>query len=323
MSLNAKHGFALVTYKDVGQVIDLIEVLNKMFDYPPISIHHDERHSNFDVSSLEPNVSHIPQHFITGWGTIGTCKAMSSTIEHLMSRQDSPEWFHLITGHCYPIKSASSFNNFFDASDFDLYIHQSTIYPTIKPTAWELEMQKRYVRAFVRLPFLTRNFKLMYKYLSLPFLSKDVPFSPSYACRSGGTYYSGNRAAALALKQGMGDNKLIRWFSKRQIIDEALPATIFGNTDTLRIATNDLRFVRWLDPKLHPNEPNPKTLSIDDFSEIEQSDKFWARKFLPGRSDSLRQKIREVILLPRFCPDCRLPRVTARPIASSKARTLR
>lgn len=291
-----KIGFALVTYRDVEQAFDLIELLNRMLDNPPISMHHDFRQSSLDRTRLSSNVQQIPEAFKTGWGTMETVLAMTKSIEHLMSRSDAPDWFYLITGHCYPIKTATQMIKSLEGASYDLYLKQSIVYPAENPRPWDLEMQSRYVAPLLRVPFITRKRKIMYKYKALPINPAKQPFSDSFPCRSGATYFTGNRKAAEALAKGMADNNLIRWFDKRPIIDEALTQTILGNEPELRISKTDLRFVKWLDPSIYPDEPNPKTLRMEDFDEIAQSDMHIARKLLPGKSDELRRRIRKEIL---------------------------
>ncbi len=292
----AQVGFALVTFRDVVQALDLIDVLNQMFDHPPVSLHHDFRQCDFDLGKLSPNVQHIPERFKTGWGTLGTVMAMTKSIEQLMHRQDAPEWFYLITGHCYPIKTAEQMIWSLQESPYDLYMKQSPVYPKPNPTAWELEMQERYVRPQLRVPFITRAGKLMFKYRALPQSWAKPPFSDTFPCRSGATYFTGNQKAAETLRRGMENQSLLKWFEKRPIVDEALTQTILANDPELRVSKTDLRFVKWLDPKLYPDEPNPKTLRMEDFDEIAASEMHFARKLMPGKSDELRGRIRREIL---------------------------
>lgn len=221
-------GFALVTYKDTAQAVDLIDLLNRMFDHPPISLHHDLRLSSFDISALSPNVQHIPERFRTGWGTLETVLAMWKTIDHLMNRPDAPEWFYLITGHCYPIKTAAQMLKGLRESPYDLYLKQSAVFPVESPQPWDIEMQSRYVNPQIRVPFIARNGRIMHKYVILPQKWAKHPFSAEFPCRSGATYYSGNRRAYETLRRGFADRKLVRWFEGRPIIDEGRRRRFWG-----------------------------------------------------------------------------------------------
>lgn len=289
-------GFALVSYRDPEQTLDLIHLLCEMFDGPPIAIHHDQRYSRLKLRDCPSNVRLIPETFRTGWGTLATVRAMASCIRHVMEAPERPEWFTLITSHCMPIQPAAQIREFLSASPHDVFIRQSVVYPLENPTPWELEMQERYVKDRIRIPVINRSRRLTYKYKSLGTIPDDCPFSENFPCRSGVTYVTGNHKAAATLERAMENDTLIRWLSRCPIVDECLFATAFGNDPDLSIAPTDLRFIKWLDPSQNPGEPNPKTLTEDDFDELAASGMQFARKLLPGKSDGLRAKIKTELL---------------------------
>lgn len=287
-------GFALVTFRDVEQALDLVEVLNVMFGDPPISLHHDFAQTALDERRLPGNVRLIPEAFSTGWGTLSTVQAMASTIDHLMSGSRSPDWFYLITAHCYPIKTAAEIRSFLKNTSYDLFMKQSVVFPKEQPHPWDVEMQGRYVKGFARIPFRASSGRRMHKYVPMPGISRP-PFSEAFPCRAGTTYYTGNRRAAEELARGMRDRRLLRWYEKRPIVDESLPQTILGNSG-IAIAQDDLRYVEWVDPAKEPGEPNPRTLDARHFDRIVGSSGHFARKLMPGRSDELRARIRREVL---------------------------
>lgn len=289
-----KIGFALATYKDVTQVLDLLALLDEMFDSPPISIHHDQRKSRLDYRLLPPNVIIVPEQFDTGWGTLNTCLAMAAGVRALMDSQDSPDWFYLITGHCMPIQTAATMREELAKSEFDVYMRQSCVYPCDGPSAWQAAMQERYVWPNQKVG----SFRESNIFASL-FGFRDCrdqvqnPFSASYPCRVGRTYFTGNKSAALALQDGLTNREVLAWLKNRPIVDECLFASLLGNNPRLRISQSDLRFTIW------GEGPHPKTLSMEDFDSLCSSGMHFARKLLPGISDQLRIHLRERVLTPQ------------------------
>lgn len=287
MSSQPPIGFALVTYRDAENTYRLLRTLNRVFGDPPISIHHDFTQSILSLSEYGGSIRLTDRQFRTGWGTISTVLAMEAAIEHLMERSDAPRWFYLITGHCYPIIQADKALAFLDSSGCDLFMQQAPFYPPLFHHARTEEWCERYIYPLFRLSFPSRRGGWGYRYLTLRRTGSGSPFSASFPCRSGPTYFTGNAAAASALSHGFRDRSLLRWYSKRPIVDESIFQTILGNAPGLRIRDDDLRFIKWPDLEKEPDETKPKTLRIVDAPEIAASPAHIARKFLPGRSDEL------------------------------------
>ncbi|HWA82524.1 MAG TPA: beta-1,6-N-acetylglucosaminyltransferase [Fimbriimonadaceae bacterium] len=288
MSLEPAVGFALVTYRDTEMVCRLLATLNRAFGDPPVSIHHDSRQSKLDLSAFGGNVRLVGTARRTGWGTMQTALAMAETISHLMSRSDAPRWFYLVTGHCYPLVTGDEARGFLDSSPYDLYMEQSPFYPGgVDNSPRYEEWCERYIYPQLRYPFPIRHGRIGMRTHILARSGKGSPFGEAYPCRSGSTYFTGNFAVAEAIEAGLADDRLLRWFAKRPVVDEAFVQTILGNTPGLRISNDNLRFIKWPDLRLEPNEEKPKTLTMADAPEIARSGAHFARKFLPKRSDEL------------------------------------
>lgn len=287
MSLEPAIGFALVTYRDPDSIYRLLTTLNRVFGDPPISIHHDHRQSELRLENFGVNVQLLRSPSKTGWGTFQTTLAMASSIIHLMSRPDSPRWFYLITGHCYPLVTGDCARDFLDSSHFDLFMDETAFYPGDKSHPRYEEWCERYVYPSIRYPFPNRKGQLRTRSRIIAKSGQASPFGATFPCRAGSSYFTGTRAAAEALESGLRDRSLLRWFRSRQIVDEALCQTILGNAPHLRISNDNLRFIKWPDLRIEPDEEKPKTLTIADAGEISTSTAHFARKVLPGRSEEL------------------------------------
>ncbi|HVT12712.1 MAG TPA: beta-1,6-N-acetylglucosaminyltransferase [Fimbriimonadaceae bacterium] len=287
MSLEPAIGFALVTYRDPELIRRLLAALNRVFGDPPISIHHDDRKSRLDLGGFGGNVRLVRPRRRTGWGTFETTLAMAESIAHLMSRPDAPRWFYLLTGHCYPLVTGDAARDFLDSSPYDLYMDQTPFYPGGESNPRYEEWCDRYVYRQIRYPFPNRQGRIGMRTRIVGRSGKGSPFGEAYPCRSGSTYFTGNQAVTEAIEAGLADDRLRRWFARRLVVDEAFFQTILGNTSGLRISSDNLRFIKWPDLRLEPNEEKPKTLTMADAPEIALSAAHFARKILPGRSDEL------------------------------------
>ncbi len=279
-------GFALATYRDQELTHRLLRTLNRVFADPPIEIHHDFGQSALDVSSFGANVRVVNPWFRTGWGSLDTVKAMATAIERLMCRADAPQWFYLVTGHCYPTVTADDAFGFLDAGGFDLCMEQTDFYPTRPEHPRYEEWCERYVYPQLRVT-LPWEQRFKYRYRTLRRSGEGSRFTQAFPCRSGATYFTGSTAAAAVLAEGFRNKELVDWYAKRPIVDESLFQTILGNS-SLRVHKGDLRFIKWVDPaKLPPGEMNPVTLTLEDADAIRASGMHIARKIVAGKSDSL------------------------------------
>ena len=99
-------GFLLITHTQPDQVRRLIHRLNAIFDQPSIVCHHDFAQSNLPIEECPGNVSFVLPHHPTGWGIFSTVEATVHAIRQMYEAPASPDWFVLLSGADYPIKSA-------------------------------------------------------------------------------------------------------------------------------------------------------------------------------------------------------------------------
>jgi len=289
-------GFALVSHRDPDNILRLLRALNRVFDDPPVSIHHDFSQSPLDLCGFGANVAQVERRYKTGWGTIGTALAMVGAIEHLMDRSDAPRWFYLVTGHCYPVLPADKALAVLDSSGCDVFMEQDRFYPTPTDHPRREEWCERYVYPIARLKFPSRRGGWGYRHVVLRHSARRCPFSGDFSCRAGSAHITGNAAAASALTDGFRNRDFVRWYAKRPLVEESSFQTILGNSPGLRLHDGDLRFIVWPDPRTEPDEKRPKTLRASDAQAIAESNAHFARKFLPGESDDLIELIDNELL---------------------------
>ena len=104
-------GFVLLTHNNPRQAHRLVTKLNSMFDDPPIAWHHDFTSCDLPSALITSNILMVTPHIRTEWGKFSLLDAMIMALQLLFSSQQ-PDWFVLLSGSDYPIKSASKISRF-------------------------------------------------------------------------------------------------------------------------------------------------------------------------------------------------------------------
>lgn len=274
-------GFIILTHNKPHQTIRLINTLNRMFDFPPIVCHHDFSKSDFSVDALTKNILLVHPHLQTAWGKFSVVDAMLSALK-LMYKTSMPDWFILLSGADYPIKSARQILYDLGSSPYDVHIHHEQIKYNDYEGAWQELCFERYCVIKYRMPVLSRKLRLINivltiknPYVTAPFL----PFSTDLRCFAGAQWFCANRKAAEYLTEFHSTRPALASHYRRLdpysiAPDESYCQTIFGNAPHLKVSHNNWRYVDWSIGGSHP-----KTLLFDDLPKINASPAHFARKF--------------------------------------------
>ena len=276
-------GFVLLTHNKPNQIIRLINTLNCMFDNPPIACHHDFTQCNFPIDALTENVSLVSPHLQTGWGRFSIVDAMLLALQSLFESRDPPEWFILLSGADYPIKSANQILNDLSSSRYDAHIHHEQISFERYERYWQELCYKRYCVKKFTIPFVSRQLRLTRRVITLshPWLTASfIPFSDNFHCFAGEHWFSANsRAARCLLNYHNTKPSLATHYRKLEdfgaiIPDESYYQTILCNQKDLKISGNPWRYIFWSDDGV-----GPKTLGLEDMPNLLASNAHFARKF--------------------------------------------
>jgi hypothetical protein len=272
-------GFILLTHRQPKQIYRLIDKLNRMFNYPPIVCHHDFYKCDLSVDTLPKNVSFVRPHIETAWGKFSIVEATVEAIKLMYESANSPDWFVLLSGSDYPIKTAEQILDDLSTSKYDAHInHEEVIYKVYKENVkmglvWQILAHQRYCSyELVSIPWLNNfQFRLEHPLLTKPFL----PFSDQLRCFGGGQWFSANkRAAEYIIEFHSQKNALTSHYRQRMFADESYFQTILANTPHLHLKNDDYRYVDWSTKAAHP-----KTMVIEDLPNLLASSCHFARKF--------------------------------------------
>ncbi|WP_392534816.1 beta-1,6-N-acetylglucosaminyltransferase [Nostoc sp. C117] len=277
-------GFILLTHTKPLQIYRLINKLNRMFNYPVIVCHHDFSICDLSVDSLSKNIFLVRPHIQTEWAGFTLVEATVKALELMYELPDAPDWFVLLSGGDYPIKTAKQILDDLGSNSYDAYIqHEKITYETYRydireSMVWQKNSYQRYcTKSFV--------FNLSKKYcaqLNLeirfehPLLTKPfLPFSSKLACFSGSQWFCANRKAAeYIIDFHSQKNALTLYYSKLKYTDESYFQTILANAPYLRLQNDRRRYIDWSNGGSHP-----KTLLMEDLPNLLASSAHFARKF--------------------------------------------
>lgn len=277
-------GFILLTHTKPLQIYRLINKLNMMFNYPLIVCHHDFSKCDLSGDTLSKNVLLVRPHLQTEWAGFALVEAPIQALRLMYEVPDPPDWFVLLSGADYPIKTARQILDDLTSSSSDAYIqHEQITYKTyksdVKPNM--LWLKNSYQR------YCTKSFSFDYskKYLAHlnleiclehPLLTKPfLPFSKKVACFSGSQWFCANsKAAKYIIDFHSQINPLTLYYSKLKYADESYFQTVLANASHLKLQNDRRRYIDWSDGGCHP-----KTLLMEDLPNLLASSAHFARKF--------------------------------------------
>ncbi|WP_341529209.1 beta-1,6-N-acetylglucosaminyltransferase [Nostoc sp. UHCC 0302] len=271
-------GFILITHRNNLQLNRLINKLNSMFNYPLIVCHHDFSKCDLSVDKLPKNVLLVRPHLQTEWAGFSVVEATGKALKLMYEVADAPDWFVLLSGADYPIKTARQILDDLTSNPYDVYIQYEQItYKTykqdLKPNMlWQKNSYQRYcTKSFSFHYFKNLEISLDHPLLTKPFL----PFSKKLACFSGSQWFCANRKAAnYIIDFHSQKNALTLYYSKIKYADESYFQTVLANAPHLKLKNDRRRYIDWSASGCHP-----KTLLMEDLPNLLASSAHFARKF--------------------------------------------
>lgn len=229
-----------------------------------VVVHHDPRGITLRLPR-SPQLFRVPDPLEASWGRIGLARAVLHSLR--FARRAVPElsWILIVSGQDYPCRSMTAIESELADSPYDAYLRWFMVGP---PTAdvlpWQAVARRRYL-----------------KRIRLPGTHRHVPFPRAHPFRSGLDLYIGDmwtnltQAAVDHIEEQRARHPSIeRYLARCQVPDEALlPTLLLNQSDSLEIANDRKRYIRWT-----PRSAHPETLTLKDAFQIRYSGDFFARK---------------------------------------------
>jgi hypothetical protein len=278
-------GFVLLTHHQPQQIYRLIAQLNKMFNYPPIVCHHDFSKCDLAIDHLPKNISFVRPHLQPKWADFSIVEATIKAIELMYQSANAPDWFILLSGSDYPIKTAKQILDDLSSGEYDAYInHEQVQYKVYRENPkisliWQKLAYQRYCS--LKLFSIPSSNKKLYPNgqeirVEYPLLTKlFFPFFDKFNCFVGDQWFCANqRAAEHILKFHNENNAITSHYRCRLFADESYFQTILANAPQLNLKNDNYRHVIW-----PPRSAHPKTMVMEDLPRLLSSSAHFARKF--------------------------------------------
>lgn len=99
-------GFVILSHNNPRQLLRLVRCLQRIYDNPPIAIHHDRSQSPLHQDEFPSDIKFVTPHVKTRWGQFSVVIAALRALE-LLYQNAPPDWFVLLSAADYPTMAAA------------------------------------------------------------------------------------------------------------------------------------------------------------------------------------------------------------------------
>ena len=286
-----KQAILITAYKNMDHLNRIVRFFDTSGFYCFIHIDKKSSVSKSEIEDLKAkdNVNFVSQEYSITWGGINHLKAILHLLDRALKECDA-EYFHLITGHDFPIKPVEEFNSFFEKN-------RGVEFLEVNPLPyknWENGGMDRFLlynvydfidgRTGMKERFAKGLLKLQRKLRIQRKLPKDFP-----ALFGGSTYWSLSRnCIEYVLNYLQTHPSFLKRFRYSFCSEEVFFQTIVMNSPLKEnVVNNSLRFILW--EKRNGNFP--ANLDESDYDSMIKSDALFARKFEYPVSEGLLKKM--------------------------------
>lgn len=297
-----KIAYLILAHKGAEQLARLIDRLSKTGD----SFVHVDKKVKIDEfqDCLKPiqNVYLEKKRKPVYWGGWSIVKAYMGLMQKALESETHYDRIVLMTGQDYPLMKDTEINKFFEEHTETEYIMAYNIMNSTVVTDKNKLLRRWYFDAPFKSVFLQRIYKgIMYRLITKNFARKKIslsldgrPVDPYF-----GQMLSGftRKGAELVLKTYLEDKKFNRVMKRAHAPDELYWQTIIFNSDLRKntvqggVEHEITEHFGWAPLHYHHYDVDTSIFTEDDFDEIKNSEYMFIRKVVPGKSDSLMDKI--------------------------------
>lgn len=291
-----RQAILITAYKNFDHLKEIIDFFDHNFR---VYIHIDKK-ANFSKKQLldlkmNPIVSLVSQHYKVNWGGLNHLRAILHLSEEAL-RDQSNLYFHLISGHDYPIKSLEDFVIFSsDQKDSDFLEYFS-----VPKEGWADNNGMDRLEYFNFYDYLNaKNLKQNGWIRRIVRFQKWIGYKRRLSSNmpqlyAGSTWWSLSRPSLAYVVNYSKQNKtFLKRFKYTLCAEEFFFQTVLLNSLYSKQLKNDnLRHIDWV----ARNGNNPAVLDETDLAALKKSNAFFARKFDFPKSATLLEMIKKEIL---------------------------
>ncbi|MEY3500622.1 MAG: hypothetical protein RL308_2291 [Bacteroidota bacterium] len=281
----------ITAYKNFDHLIEIVQCFDDNFEF---YIHIDKKSNISDVhlSNLTKfqNVKLIEQKYKVNWGGFNHLRSILYLSEQALKNRENI-YFHLITGHDFPIKNVSFFLDFFKKSNLEFmdYFNIPKIGGANNGNMDRIEYYNFYdfldFKNDKQRSILNLIIKLQKRFGIKRAISSKMP-----KLYGGSTYWSLSRECLTYVLKFTQENKFVlNRFKYTLCAEEMYFQTIIMNSDYAnKVANDNLRHIDWV----ARNGNNPAVLDETDYEKLLETNAVFARKFDFPQSIGLLNKIK-------------------------------
>jgi len=273
--------FVLLTHRHPAQIHRLVRALNAMYECPRIVIHHDFHQCPLDGFPDYANVRFVEPARCTKWADFSVVSATVDALRMLLEPGEKFDWFAVVSGADYPVKSGQDARRELAELDCDACMHHEEIHPAAVREEWHSHCVDLYYGFDVPRPRSTpHGFQIERHRVSAPWLLQLLsPYSRRCRCFAGSQWFSARAHVAGRIISSHESNRwLARHLRRRPCPEETYFQTLVCNDKALRIRNDNLRYIDFSGDGSHP-----KHLGVEDITAALSSGAHFARKFDPAR----------------------------------------
>jgi len=296
----ARLGFVLLSHREPdAHFIRLLDWLVSI-EGAKIAIHHDFGQSQFPDSLIQRYGLHMVHPWRpTQWGHASKVPATLNGFRALAKLQSPPEWYLTLSPNCYPIKPAAEIEQFYANASCDVFMQLYKVTPNADRPILRSKQRLLFTRRLFSLPWVSKSGKYYIRDFRLPVSRKRTPFARMDPYQGSDWFAMNHRAVQLMLNARLEESPVLKYLTrinqdKRTVVSpiEMVIQTFVGNHPDLNICRNHYRFIDWKNAKNY--HPNP--LTMEHWDSILNSEDHFARKFHPGKSEKLLDRIDSELL---------------------------
>lgn len=290
-----KQAILITAYRNFHHLEEILHFFDDDFN---IYIHIDKKTSihESDFARFLPysNLQLISQKYKVNWGGWNHLKSILFLAETALNERQN-QYFHLISGHDFPIKKRSYFKEYFEKNKNKNYINSFEV----PFSGWGgnggldrieyynlcdlLNMKNARQKGFID-QFLLLQKKFGYKRS----VSTEMP-----KLYGGSTWWSLSRECLEYVTAYTANNKKVLNRFKHTFCSEEFyfPTVVMNSHLKVEVINNSLRHIDWI----ARNGNNPAILDESDYQKLTRSDAFFARKFEYPHSEGLLNELKSYL----------------------------
>lgn len=289
-----KQAILITAYKNFFHLKEIIEFFDENFE---LYIHIDRKSkiSKKELISLRSYdiVKLVSQKYKVNWGGFNHLKSILFLTEEALKNHEIL-YFHLISGHDFPIKSKNYFLKFFENKK-----NEFINYFEVPKKGWANNDGMDRIEYFNFYDLLdAKNIKQNRWIKRLLNLQKKLGIKRSISSEilklyGGSTWWTLSKECAEYVIKFTKENKaFLNRFKYTLCSEEFYFQTIIMNSDfATKVSKNSLRYIDWS----YRNGNRPAILDESDYDKLIKTDAVFARKFEYPNSKDVMEKIKDVI----------------------------